>query len=67
MPTDGILSLRRNGTTGVNTPTNFAGTPGQVNLAAVVPMLPSWGIALLVGAMLLAASGLLRRRSAPIA
>ena len=32
-----------------------------------VPMLPGWGIALLLGAMLLAASGLLRRRGAPTA
>jgi hypothetical protein len=30
LPTDGILSLNRNGTTGTNSPTNFAGATGTI-------------------------------------
>jgi hypothetical protein len=62
VPTDGVHSLLRNGTTAVNSPTNFAGQTGSVNLGAAVPMLPTWGLIVLVGAMLLAASGLIRKR-----
>jgi hypothetical protein len=62
VPTDGVHSLQRDGSTAVNSPTNFAGNAGSVNLAAPVPALQTWGLFVLVGAMLLAASGLLRRR-----
>ena len=62
VPTDGVHSLMRDGSTAVNSPTNFAGTSGSVNLAAPVPALQTWGLFALVGAMLLAASGLLKRR-----
>ncbi len=65
LPTDGILSLNDNLTTGVNSPTNYAGTTGSVNAAppASVPALPSWQM-LLATALLLAGSGgaLLRAR-----
>src|SRR6185436_1825099 len=47
VPTDGVHSLLQNGSTEVNSPTNFAGNAGSVNLAAAVPMLPRWGILLL--------------------
>ncbi len=67
LPTDGLHSLLRNGSTAVNSPTNFAGQAGSVNLAASVPMLPTWGLILLVGAILFMASGLLRTREAPTA
>jgi len=67
VPTDGSHSLLRNGSTAVNSPTNFAGQPGSVNLATTVPMLPRWGIVVLVGALLLAASGLLAARPRPTA
>lgn len=65
VPTDGIHSLARDGSTNVNSPTNFAGQSGSVNLAAGVPMVQTWGLIVLVGALLLMASGLLgmRRRS----
>lgn len=36
LPLDGHLSLLENGTTAVNTPTNFAGDVGEINLAPVV-------------------------------
>jgi hypothetical protein len=62
VPTDGVLMLKRNGSTATNTPHNFAGAVGSVNLTPTVPMLPTWGLALAVGALLLLASGLLRKR-----
>lgn len=65
VPTDGRNALFKSGatvTTGVNAPANFSLATGSVNLAtAAVPALPATWIALLVGALLLAASGLLRR------
>jgi hypothetical protein len=67
VPTDGENALQRNGSSAPNSPTNFAGQTGHVNLGADVPILPTWGIVLLTGGLLLAASGLLRRREASIA
>lgn len=67
VPTNGVQSLLRNGSTATNTPKNFAGQQGQVNTAVATPMLGSWGIVLLLGALLLAASGMLRRRAVPSA
>jgi hypothetical protein len=68
LPTDGVHSLSRSGTTittTVNSPTNYStGAVGSISLAAAaVPGLPKAGIAVLVGMLLLAGSGLLRRRS----
>ena len=63
VPTDGVHSLMRDGTTPVNSPKNFAGQSGTVNLATGVPALPTTGIVVLVGALLLAGSGLLRKRT----
>jgi len=63
VPTDGVHSLARDGSTQVNSPTNFLGQSGSVNLAAPVPALQTWGLLVLVGAMLFAASGLWKRRS----
>ena len=39
LPNDGVLSLNRDGTTGVNSPTNFAGETGSVNAASPIPAL----------------------------
>jgi hypothetical protein len=64
VPTDGVHSLMRDGTTPQNSLINFAGTTGSVNLAAPTPALPSTAIAVLVGAILVAGSGLLRKRNA---
>jgi hypothetical protein len=67
VPTNGVLALLRNGSTAVNTPKNFAGVQGQVNAGPppAVPSFAAWGLILLVGAMLLAASGMLRRSATP--
>jgi hypothetical protein len=66
VPTDGVHSLMRSGATATNALTNFVGKTGSVNLASPMPAVPRIAIAVLVGAMLLAGSGLLRRaRSTP--
>lgn len=64
VPTDGVNALRRDGSSAVNSPTNFAGQSGSVNLVAAVPSTTAWAIALAVGVILVASSGLLRRRPA---
>jgi hypothetical protein len=64
VPTDGVRSLMRDGSTPVNAPVNFAGQSGSVTLATAVPTVPKVGLVLLVGALLLTGSGLLRRRRA---
>jgi hypothetical protein len=67
VPTDGLHALARNGSTPVNTPTNFAGQTGTINVGTALPAFPTWGLVLLVGALLLAASGLIRKREASLA
>ena len=67
VPTDGRRALNRDGSTPVNVATNFAGQSGTVILASAVPTLPAAGVALLLGALLLLGSGLLRRRHASVA
>lgn len=42
MPTNGIHSINRNGVVAVNSPTNFAGAQGSVNL----PALPAWALSI---------------------
>jgi serralysin len=62
VPTDGVHSLMRDGSTVVNSAVNFAGQSGSVNVATPpVPAVSTWGIALLVGLLLVTASGLLRK------
>lgn len=61
VPTNGKLALLRNGSTAVNSPTNFAGDEGSVNIVAF-PTAGSWGLVLLVGALLFVGSGMLRKR-----
>lgn len=67
VPTNGTLALLRNGSTATNTPKNFAGTEGGVNASAtpVVPSMAAWALVVLIGAMLLFASGVLRRKATP--
>lgn len=50
VPTDGVTSLNRNQTTGVNSPTNYAGTTGSVNASpSSIPAFSAWGfVAVLV-------------------
>jgi hypothetical protein len=74
LPTDGVSSLERdltNATTKLNggsvaptnSPTSFPTSAGSVVASAAVPSASAWGLSLLVGAVLLGASGMLRRRS----
>jgi hypothetical protein len=67
VPTDGVNALQRNGSSAVNSPTNFAGQSGSVNLGVQVPAMSTWAIFLAVGIVLLLASGLLRRRETAVA
>jgi len=41
LPTDGVTSLNRDGTTGVNSPRNFAGQTGSIPLAPIPPSGPA--------------------------
>ena len=65
VPTDGVHSLMRDGTTPVNSVKNFAAQAGTLAIAAPAPAVTTWGIVALVGALLLIASGLLSRRDTP--
>jgi hypothetical protein len=68
VPTDGVHALVRDPntlavSTAVNAPVNFANVSGQLSVGAPpAPALPAWGIALGIGAILLAGSGMLGRR-----
>lgn len=63
VPTDGLKALQRDGSSAVNSPTNFAGVSGSVNLSPPpVPALTAWGTVLAIGLLLLASHGMLRRR-----
>ena len=59
IPTDGVHSLNRDLSTGVNSPTNFAGASGSVVAANPVPVLPR--AALLLSLLVLMATGALLR------
>lgn len=70
LPTDGVQSLNRDGTTGINSPTNFAGQTGSISAPPPppaagngIPTLDRWGLATLVAA-LMGAAWLARRRDA---
>ena len=67
VPTDGVNSLDRSTGVGTNTPTNFAGESGSIDVSPppppiTVPAIGRWGLVALVGALLLVASGLRLRR-----
>lgn len=66
LPTDGINSLIPGTphTTGTNSPTNFVGTSGSIDLSTSVPALARWGTILLVGLMVLGVGRLLARSPA---
>ena len=46
VPTDGIHSVDREGNAAVNTPTNFAGEVGQIDLSPAAPTASNWLIPL---------------------
>jgi hypothetical protein len=62
VPTDGLSALARNGSTPTNSPTNFNGDSGSIDLSPEVPSAAAWAVMALIGAMLLTASGVLRRQ-----
>jgi hypothetical protein len=65
VPTDGVHSLMRDGSTPVNSPINFAAQAGSVSLAAApAPAVTTWALLILLGSLLLLGSGLLRQRQA---
>ena len=55
MPTNGVHSLERDGSTPINVGINFAGEAGTVVLGEAVPTLPGWGV--VFAAFLLATLG----------
>jgi len=63
VPTDGVNSLRRNGTIGPNSPTNYAGVTGSVQASAAVPAMGTRSVIALVVLSLLALSAVLLRRT----
>jgi len=66
LPLDGVLSLNHDHTTSTNSPTNWAGQSGVVQLVSV-PALPSKWLVTLFASALVAGAFLLRRRVAPAA
>ncbi len=48
---NGFQSLNRDGSVGFNTPTNYAGVSGTVNVANVPAMPAGWLVALVVAAL----------------
>ena len=62
LPTDGILSLNRDGTTGVNSPTNFAGETGSVSAAAPIPASSFLSLAVMASLFVIAAVATTRTR-----
>jgi hypothetical protein len=70
MPTDGVHSLMRASSTStamntvVNSATKFNGPTGAIVLPSVPALPQRWAVAVLVGGLLLAGSGLLRKRGA---
>ena len=66
LPADGFTALKRDGSTLINNPTNFAGQTGSIN-AALAPGYERWGLILVVGAMLLIATLVMRRRETSLA
>jgi len=45
LPTDGVQSLSRNGTIGVNSPKNFTGASGTILAPAALSFTPGWNLA----------------------
>ena len=64
LPTDGVTSLNFDGTTGINSPTNFAGETGSIDLSG--PQVPAitYAGALVLAVVMLGLSTVVRRRRA---
>jgi len=66
LPTDGLNSLRADLTTGLNSPTNYAGIPGSVDAseAGPVPAASTWGVVVMSLVVACAGTMLVVRRRA---
>lgn len=62
LPTDGVTSLNRDGSTGINSPTNYNGDTGSIDVGLPpVPATSTWGLIGLALTLLVAGSMALRR------
>jgi hypothetical protein len=62
IPTDGVNSRKRDGTTSVNNPTNYAGTTNSIVAPTSVPAMPSVGMIVMICAAVLIGAILVARR-----
>ncbi len=62
LPTDGALSLNSDGTTGVNSPTNFAGEMGSVNVDPSIPTMSRSSLVVMMLLLVTAAVAITRKR-----
>lgn len=65
LPTDGLLSVNGDLTIGTNSPTNYAGETGSINLSEPpsVPAVANWGLLAILLTIVLAAGVILPKRS----
>jgi hypothetical protein len=62
LPIDGVLSLNANHTTGVNSPTNYAGDTGTIDVGVdPVPAASAWSLAVLLLVVLAAGTVAIRK------
>jgi len=64
VPTDGVMSLNRDGSTGINSPTNYAGDTGSVEVVGPVPATSTWGMLVLALGLGIGATMLVGRNAA---
>ncbi len=62
LPTDGALSLNSDGTTGINSPTNFAGEMGSVNAAPPIPTMSRTSLVVMMLLFVTAGVAITRKR-----
>lgn len=62
LPIDGVNSLNEDGSTGVNSPTNFNGEVGSIDLSSGIPASSTWGM--IVALMMFVSTGSLIYRRA---
>jgi hypothetical protein len=65
LPTDGVHSMNPDLTSGVSSPTNFAGETGTVDLTSGIPVVPWWALALLAAVLVGSVGLVLRQRQQP--
>ncbi len=66
LPLNGISSLDRSGSTGQNSPTNFAGESGSVDASGrPIPVASGWGLLVMIALLLAGGAGMIWRRQRP--